>query len=146
MVCGKDGSEFFRQGWAKKPVWFASYGIGPTRTMGAWVEVSHDKQGIIWNKAISPFDVHLIELKTKKSKLKTEEIYNEFRELNIDVLWDDRDVSAGVKFTDADLIGIPVRIVVSEKTKNKVEWRERGKGKEELMTIDKAVQGLKDNR
>jgi prolyl-tRNA synthetase len=128
----------------QKPVWFASYGVGPTRTMGAWVEVSHDKQGIIWNKAIAPFDAHLIELRTKNSELRTKEIYDKLTKEGIDVLWDDRDISAGTKFTDADLIGIPVRLVVSDKTKNKVEWRERIEGKDELMSLDKAVQRLKE--
>jgi prolyl-tRNA synthetase len=142
----KMGVSYSDQDGKKKPVWFASYGIGPTRTMGAWVEVSHDKKGIIWNKAISPYDVHLIELKSKKSRLQTEQIYKKLKMEGVEVLLDDRDVSAGVKFADADLIGIPVRILVSDKTKDKIEWRERSKDKDEIISIDRAIERLKDNR
>lgn len=124
----------------KKPVWFASYGIGPTRTMGAWVEVSHDKAGIIWNKAISPFDVHLIELPGGK---KAKEIYEKLKEEGIDVLWDDRDAPAGEKFAEADLIGIPVRLVISETTGDKIEWKARDSDKTELLDLERTTEKLK---
>ena len=127
----------------KKPVWFGSYGIGPTRVMGTLVEVSHDEKGIIWNKIISPFDVHLVELKTENLKLKTEEIYNKLRGAGIDVLWDDREVPAGEKFADSDLIGIPVRLVVSAKTKDKIEWKERISNKVEILSLEEAVKRCK---
>jgi len=119
----------------KKPVWFGSYGIGPTRTMGAWVEVSHDERGIIWNEAIAPFPVHLIELPGSNAK----EVYGKLTEANIEVLWDDRAVSAGEKFADADLIGIPVRLVVSKETGDKIEWKERNSNKTELLTLDEIL-------
>ncbi len=122
----------------QKPVWFGSYGIGPTRVMGALVEVNHDDKGIIWPKNVAPYEVHLIKLKTKNEKRKTgEEIYKKLTEAGVEVLWDDREeVSAGVKFADADLIGIPVRLVVSEKTKNKIEWKERDSQKSELLSLE----------
>jgi prolyl-tRNA synthetase len=123
--------------------YFGSYGIGSTRVMGALVEVSNDEKGIIWPKAIAPFDVHIIELKTKNAKLKTEEIYRKLTEAGIEVLWDDRDVGAGEKFADADLIGIPVRLVVSNDTKEKVEWKDRTSDKTELLTIEGVVGKLK---
>ncbi|EKE13154.1 MAG: Proline-tRNA ligase [uncultured bacterium] len=116
----------------KKPVWFASYGIGPTRVMGTWVEVSHDDRGIIWNKAITPYDVHLVELPGGKGK----EIYERLKEKGIDVLWDDRNVSAGEKFSDADLIGIPVRLVTSERNGENVEWKERSSEENKLLSVD----------
>ena len=119
----------------KKPVWFGSYGIGPTRTMGAWVEVSHDERGIIWNEAIAPFPVHLIELPGSNAK----EVYGKLTEANIEVLWDDRAVSAREKFADADLIGIPVRLVVSKETGDKIEWKERNSNKTELLTLDEIL-------
>lgn len=122
----------------KKPVWFGSYGIGSTRVMGTWVEISHDDKGIIWNKAITPFDVHLIELTGGHGK----EVYEKLTRSGIDVLWDDREVSAGQKFSDADLIGIPVRLVVSDKTKDKIEWKERSKSKEELVSIEVVLDRL----
>ncbi|MCG2692351.1 His/Gly/Thr/Pro-type tRNA ligase C-terminal domain-containing protein, partial [Microgenomates group bacterium] len=99
----------------QKPVWFGSYGIGPTRVMGALVEVNHDHKGIIWPESAAPYQVHLINLKTDGEK-----IYKQLMKAEVEVLWDDReDVSAGVKFADADLIGIPVRLVVSERNKDK---------------------------
>jgi len=122
-----------------KPVWFGSYGIGSTRVMGTWIEVSHDEKGIIWNKAIAPFDVHLIELRTKSEERKAEEIYQKLVGAGIEVLWDERSVSAGEKFTDADLIGIPVRLVVSDKTKDKIEWKERNNEKIELVSMEQVI-------
>lgn len=124
----------------KKPVWFGSYGIGPTRVMGTWVEVSHDDKGIIWSKEISPFDIHLVELPGAKN---TEEVYEKLKEEDFDVLWDDRDVPAGEKFADSDLIGIPVRLVVSERNGDKIEWKERTSEKTELLDFDEIVKRLK---
>lgn len=119
----------------KKPVWFGSYGIGSTRAMGAWVEVSHDDKGIIWSKEISPFAVHLIELEGKRAK----EVYTKLTEAGVEVLWDDRDIAAGEKFADCDLIGIPVRLVVSEKTKDKIEWKERASKEISWLTLDEVI-------
>jgi len=119
----------------QKPVWFGSYGIGPTRVMGALVEVNHDHKGIIWPKSVAPYTVHLINLKTK-----AEEIYKKLAEAGVEVLWDDReDVSAGVKFADADLIGIPVRLVVSERNKDKIEWKKRDGEKTELLSLEVVI-------
>ena len=122
----------------KKPVWFASYGIGSTRVMGTWVEVSNDEKGIIWNKDISPFDVHLIDLPGGKGK----EIYEKLTKAGIDVLWDDREVGAGEKFSDADLIGIPVRLVTSKKTGEKLEWKERTENEVQLLSIKEVIKNL----
>lgn len=123
----------------KKPIWFASYGIGCTRVMGAWVEVSHDDKGIIWNKMMSPFDVYLVELPGAKG---VKSLYEKLKDAGIDPLWDDRDVPAGEKFADADLIGIPVRLVVSEKTGEKIEFKKRTKDKSELLTFEEVVKRL----
>jgi len=121
----------------KKPVYFGSYGIGTTRLIGTWVEYSHDDRGIIWNKQISPFDVHLIGLDNKG-----EEIYEKLQEKGIDVLFDDRNVSAGEKFKDADLIGIPVRLVVSTKTKDLIEYKERTCEKIEILALEEILKKL----
>lgn len=123
----------------KKPVWFASYGIGPTRVMGTLVEVSHDERGIIWYPQIAPFDVHLLELPGGKGG----EIYDKLRDIGVDVLWDDREVSAGEKFSDSDLIGIPIRLVVSERNGDKIEWKERNSEKVELLGFDEVIGRLK---
>ncbi|OGI27298.1 MAG: hypothetical protein A2359_00625 [Candidatus Moranbacteria bacterium RIFOXYB1_FULL_43_19] len=89
------------------------YGIGLSRLLGTIVEVHHDEKGIIWPESVAPFKVHLISLGKGKE---AEGIYKNFLAKNIEVLFDDRDVSAGEKFADADLIGIPRRVVVSEKS------------------------------
>jgi len=127
---------------AKKPVWFGSYGIGPTRVMGAWIEVSHDNKGIIWNKTIAPFDAHLVELPEAKN---VGEIYGILNQAGIEVLWDDRNLAAGQKFADADLIGIPVRLVISGRTEDKIEWRDRVSDKTELLSFSEVVNRLSSN-
>ena len=128
----------------KKPIWFGSYGIGPTRVMGALVEVSHDEKGIIWNSTIAPFDVHLLELKAKSLKLKARDVYEKLKKAGVEVLWDERDVSAGEKFADADLIGIPIRLVVSRETGDKVEWKGRTSDKTEILTLEQAMKRLQN--
>lgn len=122
----------------KKPVWFASYGIGPTRVMGALVEVSHDDRGIIWSPQVAPFDVHLLDLPGGKG----ETIYKQLKESGVDVLWDDRSVAPGEKFADADLLGIPVRLVTSEKSGDKIEWKGRTSDKSELLTLEEVFNKL----
>ncbi len=109
------------------------YGIGPSRVMGSIVEVYHDDRGMVWPKAIAPFVVHLISLSSKDETVQEtmseacESLTRDLESRGIDVLWDDRDARAGEKFADADLIGIPLRLVVSEKTlkENFIEWKER---------------------
>ncbi len=119
----------------QKPAWFGSYGIGPTRVMGALVEVFHDEKGIVWPKVVAPFKVHLLGLNDKAGK-----VYEQLVDAGIDVLFDDREgVSAGVKFADVDLIGIPVRLVVSNKTGDKIEWKDRDKNKTELLTVEEVL-------
>lgn len=118
----------------KKPVWMGSYGIGPGRLIGTLVEVSHDERGIIWPENVAPFQAHIIELRTKNLELsgpiqkEAEKLYQTLVKKGIEVLYDDRaDKTAGEKFADADLLGIPYRIVVSEKTlaKKSVEIKKR---------------------
>ena len=129
-----------------QPVLMGCYGIGLGRVMGAVVEASHDERGIIWPKSLSPFLAHLIFVgDSDKVKRAAEKIYNDLEKKNIQVLYDDRqDKSAGEKFADADLIGIPFRIVVSEKTlaKNSVEMKERDKKTAKLVKIKKLIKEL----
>ena len=111
------------------------YGIGLSRLMGTIVEVYHDKAGIIWPESVAPFKVHLISLGKNKE---AEKIYGELAKKNIEVLYDDREgASPGEKFADADLIGIPWRLVVSEKSlvKGGVEVKKRASAKTEVLTI-----------
>ncbi|OGD24590.1 hypothetical protein A2819_01480 [Candidatus Azambacteria bacterium RIFCSPHIGHO2_01_FULL_40_24] len=118
----------------KESVIMGSYGIGLGRTMGAMVETLHDDNGIIWPESVAPFKIHLIELKSSNPVVQkeAEKIYKTCLDNGVEVLYDDRDdKSVGEKFADADLIGIPKRIVVSEKTlaKNSVEIKDRKTGK-----------------
>ncbi|MEA3355072.1 MAG: aminoacyl--tRNA ligase-related protein [Patescibacteria group bacterium] len=125
----------------KKPVWFGSYGIGPTRVMGTYAEVFNDDKGLIWPEAVAPYKVYLIGLKGGEKKAK--DLYKKLSDLGIEVLWDDRDESAGIKFKDADLIGCPIRLVISKKTAEKVEWKNRTSEKQELLTSEQVVAKLK---
>ncbi len=130
----------------KKDVIMGCYGIGPSRVMGTVVETHNDDRGIIWPEEISPFRVHLIGLKTQNSKLNADDIYNELLEAGVEVLYDDREVGAGEKFADADLIGCPVRIVVSERTlkKNSVEMKRRDGDDAELVGVDEITSKISD--
>lgn len=117
----------------QQPVVMGSYGIGPARVMATAVELFHDDKGIIWPKSIAPFDVHVVELNAKNEKSianDANEIVEELEKKGMAVLHDDRDATAGQKFADSDLIGIPVRIVVSAKTleAGKYEVKERATG------------------
>jgi len=134
----KDGKEKF--------YYMGCYGIGIDRTLATVVEKHHDKKGIIWPSSVAPFDVHLIEIKNENSDIKTraELLYETLQKRNIEVLYDDRDESPGVKFADADLIGIPMRIVVSERTiaKDSVELKRRNEEKIKLVKIKHLLQSL----
>ncbi|MEX0924607.1 MAG: aminoacyl--tRNA ligase-related protein [Candidatus Paceibacterota bacterium] len=112
----------------KRPVIMGSYGIGPGRLMGAIVEVLGGKNEMIWPKEVAPFDLHLIQLSDdEQTKSEAEALYQKLTQLGVEVLWDDRAVSAGAKFADADLIGIPSRAVVSTKAREAggVEFTDR---------------------
>jgi len=92
------------------------YGIGVSRILGAAIEQSHDEKGIIWPKNISPFDLHFIAIaKSEEYSKISEEIYHQFKNAGIDVLFDDRNVGPGFKFKDADLLGIPLQLVFGER-------------------------------
>ncbi len=127
----------------RKPVVMGSYGIGPGRVMGTIVETLSDEKGIVWPESVAPFAVHLIAIANENGKTlkEAEKIYSALTKAEVEVLYDDRDIRAGEKFADADLIGIPIRMVVSDKTleKNGVEIKRRDSEKVELVALDKAV-------
>ncbi len=124
------------------------YGIGPSRVVGSIVEVHHDDKGIIWPKEVAPFDVHLVTLSAKDEAMKeriestASGLVADLQKQGIEVLWDDREnASAGAKFADADLIGIPLRVVVSAKTleNDEVEWKERHESDARMVKLDAAL-------
>jgi len=118
------------------------YGIGPARIMATIVEKLADDRGIVWPKNVAPFDVHLIDLDGKNKE--AEELYNKLTKKGFEVIWDDRDESVGVKFSDCDLLGIPIRVVVSEKTlkQGKVEYKIRIEKSFELVTMDELIRKI----
>ncbi|MEK7535447.1 MAG: aminoacyl--tRNA ligase-related protein [Patescibacteria group bacterium] len=97
------------------PVFMGSYGIGPSRLMGTVVEVLSDEKGIVWPESVAPFTIHLLSLDAE-TKGEADALYEKLVQEGKEVLYDDRDVAAGEKFADADLIGIPTRYVISKKS------------------------------
>ncbi|MCL4354754.1 proline--tRNA ligase [Patescibacteria group bacterium] len=122
----------------KQPYYMGCYGIGLERNLASIVEIHNDDKGIIWPKSIAPFQVHLVGLNKK-----AEDVYEKLLESGIEVLYDDRENSAGEKFADADLIGIPVRLVVSDKSGDKIEWKERNSKDSELVEFNEVVKRLR---
>ena len=122
------------------------YGIGTSRLVGAIVETFHDDKGIIWPESVAPYRVHLAVLASKDAQVmqEAERLYAEMQQAGIEVLFDDRDESAGRKFTDADLIGLPVRIVLSGRTleKSGVEWKLRTSAESEMVALDAVMAKL----
>ncbi len=112
------GLTFKDEGGKERPVVMGSYGIGPGRLMGTIAEVLSDDKGIVWPKEVAPYQVHLVSIASGNEDVvaDADRIYELLRESGIEALYDDRDVRAGEKFADADLIGIPTRLVISEKT------------------------------
>ena len=130
----------------ERPIVMGSYGIGPARIASAAVEQNYDKDGIVWPKSIAPFDVEIVPVNV--SDARTVEIagmlYDGLRGAGLEVLMDDRDERPGVKFKDADLIGIPLRLVVGAKNlaEGRVEMKLRREGTVELLAIDAAVERI----
>lgn len=138
--------KFIDQDGKQKPIYMGCYGIGPSRIMGVIVEKFHDEKGIVWPESVAPFQVHLIglDLNDESIKSKVFKVYKVLQENNIEVLFDDRvEVTAGNKFSDADLIGIPIRLVVSKRTGEKIEYKRRNQKKTELMTLAELISKIK---
>ncbi|MFA5359069.1 MAG: aminoacyl--tRNA ligase-related protein [Patescibacteria group bacterium] len=127
-------------------VYMGSYGMSPSRLMATVVELNHDDKGVIWPIAVAPFHVHLIGLNLDSEEIKTKAmaVYDDLQKKRIEVIFDDRiDVSAGVKFAEADLLGMPFRAVISAKTGNKIEVKERGKKEVELIELPQLIERIK---
>jgi prolyl-tRNA synthetase len=141
------GAVFLDAEGNEKPFIMGSYGIGITRTPQAAIEKYHDSKGIIWPKNIAPYLVEIVPVNFEKEEHQkaAEHIYKELVNNDIDCLLDDRLDRAGVKFNDADLIGIPVRITIGEKSlkQGRVEIKYRGSDKVELVELEGAVAAVK---
>lgn len=125
----KDGSQ--------KPVYMGCYGIGTSRLMGVLVEKFHDEKGIIWPESVAPFSVYLASLNREDENTRAfaDSVYEQLEHAGIETLYDDRDCGAGLKFADAELLGIPWRIVVSKKTAGKLEVTSRATNEMHLLDI-----------
>ena len=129
---------FTDQDGSEKPVWMGSYGIGLGRSMATVVETHHDDKGIVWPESIAPFKVHLVGLNLEDEAVGKQAaiVYDALEIGGVEVLFDDREgVAAGEKFADADLIGCPYRVVVSKKTRDKVEVKKRDEDRDRLVTV-----------
>jgi prolyl-tRNA synthetase len=134
----KDGKE--------RPIYMGCYGIGVSRIVASIIEGNYDKDGIIWPTSVAPFLIDIVPTNIVENEiLKTgEKIYNELKENGFDVIFDDRDESAGVKFKDADLCGFPFQIIIGKKVKTgNVEVKERKTGETIELKIDKIVEYFK---
>lgn len=131
---------------SSKRLLMGCYGIGTSRLVGAIVETFHDDKGIIWPESVAPYRVQLVVLAGKDEKIvqEAERLYAEIQKAGIEVLFDDRNESAGKKFADADLIGLPLRIVISGRTleKQSVEWKRRSETESQLVPLNELMAKL----
>jgi len=138
------GLKYVDEDGKEKPVIMGSYGIGPGRIMATVIELFNDENGIIWPEAIAPFRVHLLQVGMDEEVSKKAQIlYDKLLKLGIEILFDDRDVSAGQKFADSDLIGLPYRLIVSKKNGDQIEIKARNQAQTEILSVDEIIKKLK---
>jgi prolyl-tRNA synthetase len=128
----------------KQPVFLGSYGIGITRVMGVIVEKFADEKGIVWPEAVAPAKVYLIHIGGDEAKKVADDVYSSLQAKNIEVLYDDRDVRPGEKFADSELMGIPYRVTISDRSieAGKYELTIRKTGETNLLTSDELLAKL----
>jgi prolyl-tRNA synthetase len=136
-------AKFLDQSGQSQSVIMGSYGIGPGRLMGVVAELLHDDKGLIWPASIAPYQIHLVNI--AKDQAQADSLYNALQSVNYSVLYDQRDESAGVKFADSDMIGIPTRVLVSDKTlkEDSVEIKDRASGETQIIKIKDLPKTLK---
>jgi prolyl-tRNA synthetase len=144
----KMNAVFIDQDGESRPIIMGCYGIGPSRLMAAAIERNHDDKGIVWPATISPYQVHICPLYLEGSKVSevAEKLYADLMEKGLEVLYDDRTESPGVKFNDADLLGIPIRITVSPRSleKQSVELKRRSEKEPQLLPLDTAAAKIEE--
>lgn len=132
-----------------KSIYMGGYGIGVTRLLGVIAEILSDDKGLIWPKEVSPFSVHLISAGAddEEVRAKSEELYETLTNAGIETLYDDRDISAGIKFADSDLIGIPLRVVVGKRTlaEGMIEIKDRREEKSRMIKPEDVLGELKNH-
>jgi prolyl-tRNA synthetase len=143
------GCTFLDKDGQQKPVIMGSYGIGVGRLLACVAEEHHDEHGLIWPVTLAPYHVHLVLLRGKGSSQPeetVEKLYADLQAAGIDVLFDDRDESPGVKFNDADLIGLPVRITISERAlaQNGVEFKLRSSAEKSIIPLKETIASVQN--
>jgi len=132
MFAEKLGAFFLDQNGGQKPIVMGSYGIGIGRLLATVIERNHDDKGIVWPLSLAPYQVYLCALGMDRPDVvaASEKLYGDLQAKGVEVLFDDRTESAGVRFNDADLLGMPLRVVVSQRTLKsqsaELKWRNRG--------------------
>ena len=142
------GCSFLDRDGQQKPVIMGSYGIGLGRLLACVAEEHHDEHGLVWPVTIAPYQVHLVLLRGKgagEAEKVAEKLYADLESAGLEVLFDDRDESPGVKFNDADLIGLPVRITVSERALGQggVELKLRNSPKRSILPLEGVIPGIR---
>lgn len=141
------GANFLDEKGESNPLVMGCYGIGVSRTMAAAIEQNHDENGIVWPLAIAPYHVIVVPVITKDEEQMqaAQDIYNKLKDMGVEVLLDDRKERPGVKFKDADLIGIPIRVTVGKKIKEgKVEYKLRKEEDLEILDIEDIYDKIKE--
>ena len=142
-------ANFLDENGKENPIIMGSYGIGVERVMACYIEQHHDDYGIIWDKTLAPFHIHLMGLNMKKQEVvdTCEKLYNDLTSAGYEVLFDDRlDAQAGFKFKDADLLGMPVQVIVGDKKlkDSKIEIKIRKSGERFDVKTDEVQDKLKE--
>ncbi|HEX2866027.1 MAG TPA: proline--tRNA ligase [Ignavibacteriales bacterium] len=143
------GATFLDEQGKVNPIIMGSYGIGVERVIACYIEQHHDEKGIVWDKTLAPYQIHLMGLNMKKQEVidASNRIYKDLEAMNYDVLFDDRvDAQAGFKFNDADLLGLPIQVIVGDKNlkENKVEVKVRETGERFTIEIDRLYDKLRE--
>ncbi|MFB0559126.1 MAG: proline--tRNA ligase, partial [Dehalococcoidales bacterium] len=144
----KLGALFLDQSGVSRPIIMGCYGIGLDRMLAAAIEQNHDAQGIIWPMSIAPYHIYLcpLHLENPEVAAAAEKVYSELERQGLEVLFDDRQESPGVKFNDADLLGIPIRVTISPRTleKNSAEIKKRSEKEAQLVLLKEITARLKE--
>jgi prolyl-tRNA synthetase len=142
------GAHYLDEGGAEREIEMGCYGIGVGRTAAAAIEQNHDENGIVWPFPIAPFQVIILSLDPVKEKIHSvaEKIYNELTDASMEVLLDDREERPGVKFNDADLIGIPLRVTIGGRGVEEgiAELKERATGKEKRVPLEDTLKVVQE--
>jgi prolyl-tRNA synthetase len=143
----KAGATFLDAEGKQRPAVMGSYGIGAERLLAAVIEENHDENGIVWPRELAPYDVHIVALQPDRPDVReaAEELYEKLTAAGVSVLFDDRDETPGVKFNDADLLGMPLRVTVSPRNleKGSVEIKGRSEGESRLAPLAEALAAIR---